>query len=74
MNKEIASMFVAFTDENIHYYLGCKVHNLHSADDGESGEEAHGASDSWQHVHSLGGVISCDLIKCWSVERDPHQL
>ena len=66
-------MFVAFIDDNIHDHPGCKVHNLHGADDGETSEKAHGAPDGWQHVHSLGRVISCDLVKCWSVERDPHQ-
>lgn len=46
MNKEIASIFDAFTDENIHDHPGCKVYYLHSTDDGEPGEEAHGAPDS----------------------------
>ena len=45
MNKEVASMFVAFIDDNIHDHPGGKVHNLHGADDGEPGEEAHGAPD-----------------------------
>ena len=45
MNKEVASMFVAFIDDNIHDHPGCKVHNLHGADDGETSEKAHGAPD-----------------------------
>ena len=45
MNKKIASTFVAFIYENVDNHPDSKVHNLHGADDGEPGEQPHGAPD-----------------------------
>ena len=54
--------------------FGNIVENLHSTDDGESGEKSHGASKRWQHVYKLNCFILSDSVKCWCVKIDPHEL
>ena len=55
-------MFVAFIDDNIHDHPGCKVHNLHSADDGEPGEEAMVPP----MADSMSTVLAASSLVIWS--------
>ena len=54
--------------------FGNIVENLHSTDDGESGEKSHGASKRWQHVYKLNCFILGDFVKRGRVKVDPHEL
>ena len=51
-----------------------KVDNLHSTDDGESGEESHGASKRRQLVYKLNCFVLGDFVKRGRVKVDPHEL
>ena len=59
--------------DNCQYHLRSKVKNLHSTDNGEPSKEAHGATDSRQHVHKLCSSVLCDPVKCWGVEIYSHK-
>ena len=51
-----------------------KEDNLDAADDGESSEEPHGASDEAKLCVELDLLVSLDLVKGGRVKVDLHQL
>ena len=51
-----------------------KENNLNPADDGESGEEPHGAPNEAQLGLRLDPLVSLDVVKGGRVKVDLHQL
>ena len=51
-----------------------KEEDLNSADDGEPGEEPHGASDETQLGLRLDLLVSLDVVKGRRVKVDLHQM
>ena len=58
--------FCTFSKNN----FSSKVYNLHSTDDGEPGEQTHGAPNSREHVHKLGRSVLSYSVKCGHVKID----
>ena len=50
--------------------LDCKVNDFNSADDGEAGEETHGASDETDLVVQLDLLVPLDLVEGGRVEEE----
>ena len=67
-------LMMVFFSYCLEHNLDSKVYYLHSTDDGEPSEEAHGASNSWQHVHKLGCSVFGDYVKSRGVKVNSDKL